>query len=107
MYPYPQASTVEGPIDGMEYPMLTFVPAEKTREGLYWVLMHEFGHEWFPMMVGSDERRYPWMDEGFNTFIDLYNAADYFTRHRRTATAWPTCRSTPTPPTPCPATSSR
>jgi len=62
----------------MEYPMLTFVPAEKTREGLYWVLMHEFGHEWFPMMVGSDERRYPWMDEGFNTFIDLYNAADYF-----------------------------
>ena len=78
MYPYPQASTVEGPIDGMEYPMLTFVPAERTREGLYWVLMHEFGHEWFPMMVGSDERRYPWMDEGFNTFIDLYNAADYF-----------------------------
>ena len=79
MYPYPQATTVEGPIDGMEYPMLTFVPAEKSREGLYWVLMHEFGHEWFPMMVGSDERRYPWMDEGFNTFIDLYNAADYFT----------------------------
>lgn len=78
MYPYPQASTVEGPIDGMEYPMITFVPAEKTREGLYWVLMHEFGHEWFPMMVGSDERRYPWMDEGFNTFIDLYDAADYF-----------------------------
>jgi hypothetical protein len=78
MYPYPQASTVEGPIDGMEYPMITFVPAEQSREGLYWVLMHEFGHEWFPMMVGSDERRYPWMDEGFNTFIDLYNAADYF-----------------------------
>jgi hypothetical protein len=78
MYPYPVASTVEGPIDGMEYPMITFVPAERSREGLYWVLMHEFGHEWFPMMVGSDERRYPWMDEGFNTFIDLYNAADYF-----------------------------
>jgi hypothetical protein len=78
LYPYPQATTVEGPIDGMEYPMITFVPAEKTREGLYWVLMHEFGHEWFPMLVGSDERRYPWMDEGFNTFIDLYNAEDYF-----------------------------
>ncbi len=78
MYPYAQATTVEGPIDGMEYPQITFVPAEKTREGLYWVLMHEFGHEWFPMMVGSDERRYPWMDEGFNTFIDLYNAEDYF-----------------------------
>jgi len=78
MYPYPQATTVEGPIDGMEYPMITFVPAEHSREGLYWVLMHEFGHEWFPMTVGSDERRYPWMDEGFNTFIDLYNAEDYF-----------------------------
>ena len=77
-YPYPQATTVEGPINGMEYPMLTFVPAETTREGLYWVLMHEFGHEWFPMLVGSDERRYPWMDEGFNTFIDTYAFADYF-----------------------------
>jgi hypothetical protein len=62
----------------MEYPMLTFVPAETTREGLYWVLMHEFGHEWFPMMVGSDERRFPWMDEGFNTFIDIDAYADYF-----------------------------
>ena len=78
MYPYPQATTVEGPISGMEYPMLTFVPAETTREGLYWVLMHEFGHEWFPMTVGSDERRYPWMDEGFNTFIDSYAYGDYF-----------------------------
>jgi hypothetical protein len=78
MYPYPQATTVEGPISGMEYPMLTFVPAETTREGLYWVLMHEFGHEWFPMMVGSDERRFPWMDEGFNTFIDIDAYGDYF-----------------------------
>ncbi len=77
-YPYPQATTLEGPINGMEYPMMTFVPAESTREGLYWVLMHEFGHEWYPMLVGSDERRYPWMDEGFNTFIDLYAFADYF-----------------------------
>jgi hypothetical protein len=77
-YPYPQATTVEGPINGMEYPMMTFVPAETTRENLYWVLMHEFGHEWYPMIVGSDERRFPWMDEGFNTFIDLYAFADYF-----------------------------
>ena len=77
-YPYPQATTVEGPISGMEYPMLTFVPAETTREGLYWVLMHEFGHEWYPMMVGSDERRHPWMDEGFNTFINIAAFGDYF-----------------------------
>src|SRR5207244_2907974 len=39
---------------------------------------HEFGHEWFPMLVGSDERRYPWMDEGFNTFIDYGSAEGYF-----------------------------
>lgn len=77
-YPYPQATTVEGPVAGMEYPMMTFVPAETTRENLYWVLMHEFGHEWYPMIVGSDERRFPWMDEGFDTFIDLYAFADYF-----------------------------
>ena len=42
------------------------------------MLAHEFGHQWFPMIVGSNERLYPWMDEGFNTFIDLGNAARYF-----------------------------
>jgi hypothetical protein len=77
-YPYPQATTVEGPIEGMEYPMLTFVPNSPSREELQWVLSHEFGHEWFPMIVGSNERLYPWMDEGFNTFIDLGGAAHYF-----------------------------
>jgi hypothetical protein len=77
-YPYPQATTVEGPIEGMEYPMLTFVPNSPSREELHWVLSHEFGHEWFPMLVGSNERLYPWMDEGFNTFIDLAGAAHYF-----------------------------
>ncbi len=78
-YPYPQASTIEGPIAGMEYPMLTFVPAGATREDLHWTLMHEFGHEWYPMIVGSNERLYPWMDEGFNTFIDIEATEDYFT----------------------------
>ena len=58
--------------------MLTFVPNSPTREDQQWVLAHEFGHEWFPMIVGSNERLYPWMDEGFNTFIDLANAANYF-----------------------------
>lgn len=77
-YPYPHATTVEGPIEGMEYPMLTFVPNSPKREDLQWVLSHEFGHEWFPMLVGSNERFYPWMDEGFNTFIDLEGAARYF-----------------------------
>ncbi len=79
MYPYSHATTIEGPIEGMEYPMLTFVPNGPTREDTQWALAHEFGHEWFPMIVGSNERLYPWMDEGFNTFIDLENAADYFT----------------------------
>jgi len=77
-YPYPHATTVEGPIEGMEYPMLTFVPNSPLREDFEWVVMHEFGHEWYPMVVGSNERLYPWMDEGFNSFIDLYAAADYF-----------------------------
>jgi hypothetical protein len=77
-YPWPQATTVEGLVEGMEYPMITFVPAIQKREDQFWVLMHEFGHEWFPMMVGSDERRYPWMDEGFNTFIDYGAAEAYF-----------------------------
>ncbi|MES2307156.1 MAG: M1 family metallopeptidase [Gemmatimonadota bacterium] len=77
-YPYSHATTIEGPIEGMEYPMLTFVPNGPTREDTHWVVAHEFGHEWFPMIVGSNERLYPWMDEGFNTFIDLANAAKYF-----------------------------
>jgi hypothetical protein len=78
LYPYSHATTVEGPIEGMEYPMLTFVPNSPSREDTQWALAHEFGHEWFPMIVGSNERLYPWMDEGFNTFIDLENAANYF-----------------------------
>ena len=77
-YPYSHATTVEGPVGGMEYPMLTFVPNGSSRETTQWELAHEFGHEWFPMIVGSNERLYPWMDEGFNTFIDLHNAALYF-----------------------------
>jgi Peptidase family M1 domain len=77
-YPWSHATTVEGPVQGMEYPMLTFVPNNSTRETQQWDLAHEFGHEWFPMIVGSNERLYPWMDEGFNTFIDLHNTALYF-----------------------------
>jgi hypothetical protein len=77
-YPYPHATTVEGPIEGMEYPMLTFVPNGPTREDTYWVLAHEFGHEWYPMIVGSNERFHPWMDEGFNTFIDIEAVQEYF-----------------------------
>ncbi len=77
-YPYPHISSVEGPIEGMEYPMLTFDPRAPSREERQWVIAHELGHQWTPMIVGSNERLYPWMDEGFNTFIDLGEAARYF-----------------------------
>ncbi len=77
-YPYPHISSIEGPIEGMEYPMMTFDPTGPTRTDLQWVLAHELGHQWMPMIVGSNERLYPWMDEGLNTFIDLANAARYF-----------------------------
>ncbi|MEP7327454.1 MAG: M1 family metallopeptidase [Gemmatimonadota bacterium] len=77
-YPYPNMSSIEGPIEGMEYPMMTFDPTGPARIDLQWVLAHELGHQWVPMIVGSNERLYPWMDEGFNTFIDLANAANYF-----------------------------
>jgi hypothetical protein len=77
-YPYPQITSVEGPIEGMEYPMITFDPRAPNREERQWVLAHELGHQWVPMVVGSNERLYPWMDEGFNTFIDLAEAARYF-----------------------------
>jgi peptidase M1-like protein len=77
-YPYPHITSIEGPVEGMEYPMITFCPRSPTREERQWVLAHELGHQWVPMIVGSNERLYPWMDEGFNTFIDLANAARYF-----------------------------
>jgi len=77
-YPWPQFTSIEGPVEGMEYPMITFDPSGPTRVDVQWVLAHELGHQWVPMVVGSNERLYPWMDEGFNTFIDLGNAALYF-----------------------------
>lgn len=76
-YPYPTAVNVGGPVGGMEYPGIVFCSVRAKGKGLWSVTAHEFGHEWFPMVVGSDERRHAWMDEGFNTFIDIY-ASDAF-----------------------------
>jgi Peptidase family M1 domain len=76
-YPWPQISAVEGLVEGMEYPMVIYCPSLQKREDQFWILTHELGHQWFPMQVGSDERRYPWMDEGFNTFAD-YDVAEAF-----------------------------
>lgn len=77
-YPYPTATAIEGPVFGMEYPMVVFVGGVEEREALFDVLDHEWGHMWFPMVVGSDERRYAWMDEGIDTFINLLSKAAYF-----------------------------
>jgi hypothetical protein len=77
-YPYPSATNVFGNVGGMEYPMIIFCGDRNSDEGLYGVTTHEIGHNWFPMVVNSDERRHAWMDEGFNTFINIYSEADRF-----------------------------
>ena len=81
-YPYPTASAVEGPVYGMEYPMVVFVGPVPEREGLFDVIDHEWGHMWFPMIVGTDERRYAWMDEGVNSFINQFSKQAYLPNSR-------------------------
>lgn len=81
-YTYPMAVNVAGIVGGMEYPGIVFCSSRSQRGGLWGVTNHEFGHNWFPMIVGSDERRFPWMDEGFNTFINgladsAFNKGEY------------------------------
>lgn len=77
-YPYPCAINVNGIVGGMEYPGIVFCGERVDRHGLYGVTDHEFGHTWFPMLVSNDERRHAWMDEGFNTFMNIYTYRDYF-----------------------------
>lgn len=77
-YPWPQMTGASGPVGGMEYPMLTFVAAFNSPRLVYTVLNHEIGHMWYPMMVGSNEPSYPWMDEGFTTYIENYASSDFF-----------------------------
>jgi hypothetical protein len=72
-YPYPSAVNVAGTVGGMEYPGVSFCSAVSKGADLWGVTDHEFGHNWFPMIVGSNERLYPWMDEGFNQFINHYS----------------------------------
>ncbi len=81
-FPYPVATNVASNVGGMEYPGIVFCGDKATNEQLFGVTDHEFGHTWFPMIVGSNERRYGWMDEGFNTFInsladDDFNNGEY------------------------------
>ena len=74
-YPYPQITAVEGPISGMEYPMVAMENKSADKYDLYNVVTHEIGHMWFPMIVGSNERMHMWQDEGFNTFINTFAEA--------------------------------
>jgi len=76
-YPWPTAVNVAGPASGMEYPGLVFDGIADAGKDLFWISVHEIGHSWFPMIVGFDERRDAWMDEGFNTFIDVYESDDF------------------------------
>ncbi|MDC8758962.1 M1 family metallopeptidase [Janthinobacterium fluminis] len=82
-YPYPTAISVNGPVGGMEYPMISFNGPRPTKDkktgeltyskrakyGLIGVIIHEVGHNYFPMVINSDERQWSWMDEGLNTFV--------------------------------------
>ena len=85
-YPYPQASNVHGTVGGMEYPMIAFCGARPGPDGKYdksleyslaSVTIHEVGHNWFPMIVASDERMWTWMDEGLNSFLEHYGSIDF------------------------------
>jgi len=81
-FPYPAAINVAGIVGGMEYPGIVFCSSKSMGEELWGVADHEFGHTWFPMIVGSNERKYAWMDEGFNTFIndlstDAFNKGEF------------------------------
>ena len=76
-YPYNTATNVASNISGMEYPSIVFCSSRSRGSGLFGVTDHEFGHTWFPMVVGSNERKYGWMDEGFNTFINSLAVEDF------------------------------
>jgi hypothetical protein len=76
-FPWPTAINVAGVVGGMEYPGIVFCGYRSSDDALWGVIDHEFGHTWFPMIVGSNERKYGWMDEGFTTFINGLSTKDF------------------------------
>lgn len=85
-YPYPVAISVNGPVYGMEYPMICFngprpekdgTYSKRTKYALISVIIHEVGHNYFPMIVNSDERQWTWMDEGLNTFLQYLSEQEW------------------------------
>jgi len=88
-YPYPMAVNVATNIGGMEYPGIVFCGWTAKKGSAWGVIDHEFGHTWFPMIVGSNERKFGWMDEGFNTFINgLSSAAFNNGEYKERPTQW-------------------
>ncbi len=85
-YPYSKAISVNAKRQGMEYPMICFnygrpnkdgTVSERTKHGMIGVITHEVGHNFFPMIVNSDERQWTWMDEGLNSFVEILAELDY------------------------------
>ncbi|MEC8683493.1 MAG: M1 family metallopeptidase [Bacteroidota bacterium] len=85
-YPYPKAISVHGKNQGMEYPMICWnygrpnedgSYSDRTKFGMISVIIHEVGHNFFPMIVNSDERQWGWMDEGINTFVQYVAEQDF------------------------------
>jgi Peptidase family M1 domain len=90
-YPYPVAISVNGPVGGMEYPMISFNGPRPEKDGtwsrgakygLVSVVIHEVGHNWFPMIINSDERQWTWMDEGLNTFMQFLSEQEWEQRYK-------------------------
>jgi hypothetical protein len=84
-YPWQQMTALEGPVSctGMEYPMLTCIGGPRDTLSLYSVQVHETGHMWFPMQVGSDERRFAWQDEGLTRFNQAQGMQAFFKGYDR------------------------
>ncbi len=104
-YPYPVAISVNGPVGGMEYPMICFngprpekdgTYSARTKYGLITVVIHEVGHNYFPMIVNSDERQWTWMDEGLNTFLQYLAEVEWEETYPPDGASrrilWNTCR---------------
>ncbi len=79
-YPYPQMTSMDGVVScsGMEYPMMTCIGGQRDTISLYSVTAHETAHMWFPMSVGSNERRYTWQDEGLTRFNQAQAVREFF-----------------------------
>jgi len=77
-YPYPQSTNVNGIVGGMEYPMVAFCRNRTNPRGLFGVTDHELVHNWFPMIVNTNERAYAWIDEGFTSFLGIYASRFFY-----------------------------